>query len=191
MHQWDLAAGGICTRKLKGHTRSVHCLTLGSAMPFGPPALFTGSRDHSIKIWDLRSPLAEHTLKGHQGSVTCIASDGWKLLSGGGYNRGADDDEVLSVDNSLRLWDLRKLGGAEGRSPCVWCREAKSASAVSGQTELDMPMGMPYGDPILSLQLTGDKALTSHGGRQWTARVWDVLTGESTPAPAAAAAHGG
>ena len=86
--------------------------------------LFTGSRDHSIKLWDLRTHDCQHTLKGHLGSVTCLAADGWRLLSGGGYNRGADDDEVLSVDATLRLWDLRMLGGA--RSPCLWTKAAPS-----------------------------------------------------------------
>ena len=114
---WDLAAGGRRVLRLDGHSRSVHCLTLGSACSGGGGAtLFTGSRDHSIKLWDLRSHTCEHTLLGHTGSVTCIGVHGWRLLSGGGYNRGADDDEVLSVDSSLKLWDLRMLGGGRGSS---------------------------------------------------------------------------
>ena len=35
---------------------------------------------------------------------------------------------------------------------------------------------LPPGDPILSLQLAEDCMLTSHGGKQWTARVWDLST---------------
>lgn len=33
--QWDLEAGGMCKAKFLGHTRSVHCLTLGKSMPMG------------------------------------------------------------------------------------------------------------------------------------------------------------
>ena len=157
-----------------GHTRSVHCLALGQASPHGSSMLFTGSRDHEIKIWDMRSQGCEYTLQGHAGSVTCIGAEGWKLLSGGGYNRGSDDDEVLSVDATLRLWDLRMLGSA--RSPCLWTKAALSPDDEPG-TDGGAPMG-PFnptrGDPVLSLQLLQDKVLTSHGGKRWTARIWDL-----------------
>lgn len=136
---WDLAAGGARTASLLGHTRSVHCLAVGQAAPFGESVVFTGSRDHTIKLWDLRQPEgATHTLSGHTGSVTCLGVRGWKLASGGGYDRAADDNEVLAVDTSVKLWDLRKLPGsgvgagtsaaaaaaADASAACVWSRSA-------------------------------------------------------------------
>ena len=36
-------------------------------------------------------------------------------------------------------------------------------------------LGLPPGDPVLSLQLYEDKVLTSHGGKRWTARIWDLV----------------
>ncbi len=42
---------------------------------------------------------------------------------------------------------------------------------------------LPPGDPVLSLQLTEDRVLTSHGGKHWTARIWD-LSGEGGLTPA-------
>jgi len=163
---WDLHAGGKCTATFIGHSRSVHCLSLGKATPFGPSVIFSGSRDHKIKLWDMRTQRCEHTLHGHKGSVTCIGSHGWKLLSGGGYNRGADDDEVLSVDASLRLWDLRRLHSPASTQQSVWSRDAPSPSQAPG---------LPPGDPVLSLQILEDKVLTSHGGKRWTARIWDLI----------------
>ena len=219
---WDLAAGGRRVLRLDGHSRSVHCLTLGSACSGGGGAtLFTGSRDHSIKLWDLRSHTCEHTLLGHTGSVTCIGVHGWRLLSGGGYNRGADDDEVLSVDSSLKLWDLRMLGGGRGSSASssrglpsssfrgggtprrsvrrgsyhllvsarqgaiaphassalVWSREAPSPPEPSAGGGGGAGSG-GGGDPVLSLQLLEDRVLTSHGGKSWTARIWDLCGGQ-------------
>uniref|UniRef100_A0A7S2HKM1 F-box domain-containing protein n=1 Tax=Haptolina brevifila TaxID=156173 RepID=A0A7S2HKM1_9EUKA len=167
--KWDLCAG-VRTATLEGHTRSVHCLALahGSGAAAGSNLLMTGSRDHTIKVWDLRTHACEHTLVGHSGSVTCIGSHGWRLVSGGGYNRGVDDDEVLSVDTSLKLWDLRKLSSSATYAP-VWSRQAPSPAEppqVFGQ--------QPPGDPVLSLQLHESKLLTSHGGKQWTARIWDL-----------------
>ena len=76
---------------------------------------------------------------------------------------------MLSVDATLRLWDLRMLGS---RSPCVWITPAPSP-------EEPLHMQGPFhtlsrGDPVLSLQLMPDKVLTSHGGKRWTARIWDL-----------------
>ena len=148
VRMWDLETGQ-CKAQFVGHARSVHCLSLGQAQPHGAPMLFSGSRDHAIKLWDLRSQACEHTLLGHVGSVTCLGADGWKLLSGGGYNRGADDDEVLSVDATLRLWDLRVLGAAGARSPCLWTKPAPSPEEPADQQG---PFNLSRGDPVLSLQ---------------------------------------
>jgi len=84
--RWDLVSG---TRLacLEGHSRSVHCLTLGhrgGPAHDGASVLFTGSRDHSIRVWDLRTGRTQHVLEGHSGSVTCLGTDGWRLISGGG-----------------------------------------------------------------------------------------------------------
>lgn len=68
------------------------------------------------------------------------------------------------------------LGAA--RSPCLWTQAAPSpdepdadGAAVTG------PPDPTRGDPVLSLQLLRDKVLTSHGGRRWTARIWDLEKG--------------
>ena len=168
---WDPTTGQGKARFL-GHTRSVHCLALGQATAQGASMLFTGSRDHRIKVWDLRTQGCEFTLRGHVGSVTCLGADGWKLLSGGGYNRGSDDDEVLSVDATLRLWDLRMLGSS-ARTPCLWTKAAPSPEGGGGGGG----GGGDEGEPVLSLQLLPDKVLTSHGGKKWTARIWDLERG--------------
>ena len=48
------------------------------------------------------------------------------------------------------------------------------------------PFNLSRGDPVLSLQLMQDQVLTSHGGKRWTARIWDLEKG-----PDAAVRQGG
>ena len=74
---------------------------------------------------------------------------------------------MLSVDATLRLWDLRMLGSS-ARTPCLWTKAAPSPEGGGGGDE---------GEPVLSLQLLPDKVLTSHGGKKWTARIWDLERG--------------
>lgn len=69
-----------------------------------------------------------------------------------------DNDTVLSVDSSIRLWDLRTMRA-------VWAKEVPPPPGGCAH---------PLGDPVLCLQLLPDKILTSHGGKDCTARVWQV-----------------
>jgi len=84
---------------------------------------------------------------------------------------------VLSVDSTLRLWDLRMLGS---RSPCLWSKPAPSPEETA---HLQGPFNLSRGDPVLSLQLMRDKVLTSHGGKRWTARIWDLEKGPEASNP--------
>lgn len=121
------------------------------ARPPRPPA-------SCAQVWDLRTNKPSAELRGHTGSVTCVGSYQWQLASGGGFNRGADNDTVLSVDSSIRLWDLRTMAP-------VWQKEVPPPPGGTAH---------PKGDPVLCLQLLHDKILTTHGGKDWTARVWQV-----------------
>lgn len=85
--QWDLAGGGRLKSTCVGHSRSVHCLTTGTAASNGSAILLTGSRDHTIKFWDLRTVSCQHTLRGHTGSVTCLGVDGWKVRATAMFSR--------------------------------------------------------------------------------------------------------
>ena len=58
--------------------------------------------------------------------------------------------------------------GSSARTPCLWTKAAPSPEGGGGGDE---------GEPVLSLQLLPDKVLTSHGGEEWTARIWDLERG--------------
>ena len=70
------------------------------------------------------------------------------------------------------------------------CRPFQSIAPSPADNDA-MPHGMqqlPPGDPVLSLQLTEDRVLTSHGGKHWTARIWDL---DSLDAPSPGPRIGG
>jgi len=60
--------------------------------------LGTGTGDHSVCIWDLKSLNNVASFEGHEGSVTCLT------FSENGFYLGTS-----STDGTVKMWDLRKL----------------------------------------------------------------------------------
>src|SRR5689334_743932 len=85
--------GNPPARALAGHEGSV------VAVVFTPDGnkLVSGSRDRTIKIWDLASGKAERILTNHTGAVYSLAfsHDGQWMASGAG-------------DKQILLWDAKK-----------------------------------------------------------------------------------
>ena len=83
--------GSTLIRTLEGHSDSVKAIAL---TPDGK-TLISGSRDNTIKIWDLGTGTEKFTLKGHSSSVNAITvtPDGKTVISG-------------SYDESIKIWDL-------------------------------------------------------------------------------------
>ena len=91
---------------LEGHTdvvRSLACL--------GEGKLASGSRDSTIKIWNIETGDCERTLEGHSGYVLSLASLGdGRLASGSG-------------DSTIKIWNIETgdcVRTLEGHSGTVW-----------------------------------------------------------------------
>jgi F-box and WD-40 domain protein 1/11 len=80
--------GKVASHYLIGHQDSVYCLQ------FDDEKIITGSRDQTIKIWDLNQYQCIHTLEGHQGSVLCLKYDDQVIISG-------------SSDHTIIVWDMK------------------------------------------------------------------------------------
>lgn len=119
---WDIAKGE-CTQIFHGHTSTVRCLQIlmPTKIGFGlngrerimpkQPLIITGSRDSSLRIWNLpqlgdkpyipesntpdvaSNPYFVRILQGHQHSVRAIAVHGDTLVSG-------------SYDHTVRVWRI-------------------------------------------------------------------------------------
>lgn len=80
--------GQASTHYLLGHQDSVYCLQ------FDDTKIVTGSRDKTIKFWNIHTLECTATLYGHEGSVLALQfNDSW-MVSG-------------SSDTSIIVWDLR------------------------------------------------------------------------------------
>ena len=74
---------------LRGHSNTVTCITIS---PDGQ-TLASGSRDRTIKLWNLATGAEIRTLTGHENNVTSVtfSPDGKALVSG-------------SEDHTMKIW---------------------------------------------------------------------------------------
>ena len=93
---WDLThlhqtwSKVTCKMTFLGHSDTVRCLQVNS------DKLISGSYDHTLKIWDLKTGICKNTLRGHTDAVICLQFNEERILSG-------------SADKTLRV---RLLGNS-------------------------------------------------------------------------------
>ncbi|KAF9579508.1 hypothetical protein BGW38_004205, partial [Lunasporangiospora selenospora] len=74
-------------KDLPGHTEGIYCIQ------FDEHKIVSGSRDNTIKIWDLTTGRCLRTYTGHSASVLCLQYDEERIVSG-------------SSDTTIIVWDL-------------------------------------------------------------------------------------
>jgi WD40 repeat protein len=78
-----------CKFVLHGHSSTIRCLKVLD----GRPIAVSGSRDSSLRVWDIERGMQKHVLVGHTSSVRAIEVHGNRAVSG-------------SYDTTCRLWDV-------------------------------------------------------------------------------------
>ncbi|MCP3871230.1 MAG: hypothetical protein GY703_24655 [Gammaproteobacteria bacterium] len=106
VHLWDLATGSVL-RTFDGHQGRV------LSVAFSPDGhqLASASGDRNVRLWDSATGESIGILEGHRGAVQSVAfsPDGQLLASVSGYDGLGRLLRYSSMENSLRLWDLRIL----------------------------------------------------------------------------------
>ncbi|KAI7868034.1 WD40-repeat-containing domain protein [Mucor mucedo] len=168
--------GKVNTRYLTGHEDSVYCLVW-----VGSNRVVSGSRDRSIKLWNLDEKKGSSlvlTKTGHEGSVLClrVSADMSFLVSG-------------SSDATCLIWSLpdflpqKRLAGHSGGvlDVCIIGGMIVSSSRDATIRVWDKNSGsemrrlIGHAGPV--------NALGSHGGRvvsasgDTTLKLWDIETG--------------
>lgn len=66
-----------CTKVLRGHTSTVRCLKMSDSK-----TAISGSRDTTLRIWDIEKGICLNILVGHSASVRCLEIHGDLVVSG-------------------------------------------------------------------------------------------------------------
>ena len=158
-----------------GHQQPITCMDVVRN------TLFTGSQDHTLKVFKLNSQSLQFTLHGHCGSITALFVDQKNPSTGGSgsqegllcmwdletgtcmYGIQAHDGSVLSLVGSPSY--VISMGSDERL--CIWER-------FQGHLLNTIPVAYPYSTLLM---LTPSLLLTSKPG---SLMVWDVRTGEPT-----------
>jgi WD40 repeat protein len=150
----------------------------------------SGSRDKTLRLWDLKTGACVRTLEGHTGCVNRVSvSPDWRLaFSGGGGSWSGD------TDYALRLWDL-ETGGClrtfEGHRDTIWSVSVTpdGRRAVSGSCDMTLRLwNLETGaclrtfeghrDTVMRVSVSPDGRRAVSGSDYQTLRVWDLETGQ-------------
>jgi WD40 repeat protein len=160
---------------LKGHTDTVTSV----AFSLDGQILASGSRDHTIEIWDLQKGKRWFTLTGHNDGINAIAlsHDGQMLASG-------------SRDQTVEVWDLQKgkrwftLTGHQDWVNAVAFSPNGQIIASGGRDQTiemwsvekaKLAFSLPgHQDGVNTLAFSPDGQVLVSGSRDKTIKLWDV-----------------
>ncbi|GLT94889.1 hypothetical protein SLE2022_126030 [Rubroshorea leprosula] len=107
---------------LKGHSKVVLCLTTGTGR------LYSGSMDHTVRVWDPKNFECLHILREHRGYVTSLlcwqsfllTSSLDKTIKAWALNGGGPMEVIHSRSEEDGIVELKYMGDSEGQ-PVLLC----------------------------------------------------------------------
>ncbi|ALC41168.1 SCAP [Drosophila busckii] len=155
------------------HQQPITCMQVVNDM------VFTGSQDHTLKVYCLNKSDVEYTLHGHCGPITCLFVDRWQPGTGGSG----------SQDGLLCVWDLFTgacLYNIQAHDGAISCLACAPSYVISLGTDERICVWERFQGNLLTtinisnaysslLMLTPSLLVTSRMG---SLIVWDVRTGQ-------------
>lgn len=160
-----------CPRSDLHATEGIYCIQ------FDKEKYVTGSRDKTIKIWDVSGKCMQ-TVTGHTGSVLCLQYDGTTIVSG-------------SSDSNLMISDLvsgivkRTLKGhldsvlclrIVGKDRVISCSKDRSLRLWNINTGECIRIYNGHSAAVNAVHWKDDKIVSGSGDR--TIRIWDLESGK-------------
>ncbi|CAG8473838.1 10375_t:CDS:2, partial [Racocetra fulgida] len=162
---------GDCEKTyLNGHSDSVYCIQ------FDEHKIVTGSRDKTIKFWDIKTGECFQTLYGHELSVLCLQYNDKIMVSG-------------SSDKTIIIWDMQRVGMPKGNNSVIQLRHLTGHSAgvldicfddfyivscSKDSTCLRTLTG--HRGPVNAVQLHGNRIISASGDA--LIKLWNLESGE-------------
>ncbi|KAI9480565.1 MAG: WD40-repeat-containing domain protein [Benjaminiella poitrasii] len=154
------------------HTEGIYCIQ------FDKNIMVTGSRDRTVKMWDMKTGECKMTLRGHDGSVLCLQYDDTMLVS------GSSDSNIFVTD--IKTGEIKKkLIGHQDSVLCVRmvtnnrilsCSKDRSLRLWDRNTGECIRDYTGHRAAVNALQWKGDRVVSGSGDR--TIKVWNLETGE-------------
>ncbi|MEM9271708.1 MAG: hypothetical protein AAGA80_01920 [Cyanobacteria bacterium P01_F01_bin.143] len=160
---------------LTGHQDAVWSVAISS----DGKSIVSGSKDNTVKLWDIANQSEVHPFTGHQDAVwsVAISSDGKYLVSG-------------SWDNTVKLWDIDNkslVHTFSGHQGAVWSVAISSdgKSIVSGSDDKTIKLWdidnkslvhtfSGHQESVLSVAISDDGKSIVSGSYDKTIKLWDI-----------------
>ncbi|KAF7729896.1 hypothetical protein EC973_003630 [Apophysomyces ossiformis] len=153
------------------HAEGIYCIQ------FDEDKIISGSRDKSIKIWDIRTGECRKTLTGHSASVLCLQFDEHHIISG-------------SSDSTIVQWNIetgrivkRLLGHSESvlnlqfvKNRIVSCSKDRTVRIWDLETGRQLKTLRGHRAAVNAIQFRGNRIVSASGDH--TIKLWDMDTGQ-------------
>ncbi|KAI9270056.1 WD40-repeat-containing domain protein [Helicostylum pulchrum] len=153
------------------HGEGIYCLQ------FDKEKYVTGSRDHTIKIWDM-SGKCKQTLRGHSGSVLCLQYDATSIIS------GSSDSNIMitSIDSGFVIRTLRGHQDSVlslrlvNDDQIISCSKDRSLRLWNRETGECVRVFLGHRAAVNAVQWKDKRVVSASGDR--TICIWDLDTGK-------------
>ena len=174
-------SSGICFKVLKGHSESVHFVSISYNSEF----IVSGSNDKTIKMWDFKTCQNSITLQSNQSpssSSVCISSNDKYIVSGG-------------VDGDIMIWEVSSGGNVKTlnghtesvQTVCMLSNDESIVVSGSGDNTIkmwDIQTGTclstlgGHTDIVHDISISSNNEFIVSGSADNTIKIWMTETGE-------------